>query len=98
LAPEVVSLEFNYYDGTQWLTQWDSSQQNLPLVVKIQVGMQDPRIAKSQPLSAGTPVSSMAQDQLQTYGIRVYELSVAIPGAQLMEPATDSGMESMGVQ
>jgi type II secretory pathway pseudopilin PulG len=98
LAPEVVSLEFNYYDGTQWLTQWDSSQQNLPMVVKIQVGMQDPRIAKTQPLSAGTPVSSMAPDQLQTYGIRVYELSVAIPGAQLMEPATDSGMESMGVQ
>lgn len=99
LAPEVVSLEFNYFDGTQWLTQWDSSQQNLPLVVKIQVGMQDPRIAKTQPLSAGTPVSTMAPDQLQTYGIRVYELSVAIPGAQLMEPVgTDSGMESMGVQ
>lgn len=99
LASEVVSLEFNYYDGTQWLTQWDSSQQNLPLVVKIQLGMQDPGIAKTQPLAAGTPVSSMAADQLQTYGVRVYELSVAIPGAQLMEPAaTDSGMESMGVQ
>lgn len=97
LAPEVVSLEFNYFDGVQWLTQWDSSQQNLPMVVKIQVGMQDPRIAKTQPLSAGTPVSTMAPDQLQTYGIRVYELSVAIPGAQLMEPTTDSGMESMGL-
>jgi type II secretory pathway pseudopilin PulG len=100
LAAEVVSLEFSYYDGTQWLTQWDSSTQNLPLVVKIQIAMQDPRVAKTQPLSAGTPVSTMAPDQLQTYGIRVYELSVAIPGAQLMESteSTDSGMESMGVQ
>jgi len=98
LAPEVVSLEFNYFDGTQWVTQWDSSQQNLPMVIKIQVGMQDPRIAKNQPLSAGTPVSTMAADQLQTYGIRVYELSVAIPGAQLMEPAADSGMQSLGIQ
>lgn len=98
LAPEVVSLEFNYFDGTQWVTQWDSSQQNLPMVIKIQLGMQDPRVAKNQPLSAGTPVSTMAADQLQTYGIRVYELSVAIPGAQLMEPAGDSGMQSLGIQ
>ncbi len=98
LAPEVVSLEFNYFNGTEWVTQWDSSQQNLPMVIKIQVGMQDPRIAKNQPLSAGTPVSTMAADQLQTYGIRVYELSVAIPGAQLMEPAADSGMQSLGIQ
>jgi hypothetical protein len=38
LAPEVRQLEFQYFDGTQWLTQWDSSQQQgLPVAVKISV-------------------------------------------------------------
>ena len=31
IAPEVVSLEFAYYDGVQWLYEWDSTTQALPL-------------------------------------------------------------------
>ena len=30
VAPEVLALEFSYYDGTQWTTTWDSSTQGLP--------------------------------------------------------------------
>ncbi len=98
LAPEVVSLEFSYFDGTEWLTQWDSSQQKLPMIVRVQLAMQDPRIASQNPLPAGNPISSLGADQIQSYGVRVYELLVAIPGAQLLQSeGTDSGMQSLGL-
>lgn len=35
LAEEVTGLEFQYYDGTEWLTEWDSSSQGLPRSIKI---------------------------------------------------------------
>jgi len=36
LAPEVVGVEFRYFDGTQWLLQWDTTQEeSLPLAVQI---------------------------------------------------------------
>jgi hypothetical protein len=35
LAEEVTGLSFEYYDGTEWLTEWDSSSQGLPRSIKI---------------------------------------------------------------
>ena len=36
----VQSLTFLYYDGTQWDTDWDTTQQtNLPLAIKVQIQM-----------------------------------------------------------
>lgn len=36
LAPEVVSLEFQYFDGSQWLFEWDTdANQSLPLAIRI---------------------------------------------------------------
>ena len=26
VAPEVTSVEFQYFDGTQWLLEWDSAE------------------------------------------------------------------------
>lgn len=41
IAPEVVGLEFRYFDGTQWLNQWDSQQASgLPFAVEIVVAIQ----------------------------------------------------------
>ena len=40
LAPEVIALEFQYYDGYQWLQYWDSEEfEGLPLAVKIRMTM-----------------------------------------------------------
>ena len=35
LAEEVVGLGFEYYDGTDWLTEWDSSSQGMPRAIRI---------------------------------------------------------------
>ncbi len=40
LLSGVQSLTFLYYDGTQWDTAWDTTQQtNLPLAIKVQIQM-----------------------------------------------------------
>ncbi len=40
LAPEVISLEFRYFDGLSWQTQWDSvAAQRLPNAVEITIGL-----------------------------------------------------------
>jgi type II secretion system protein J len=40
LLSGVQSLTFLYYDGTQWSTAWDTTQQtNLPLAIKVQIQM-----------------------------------------------------------
>lgn len=40
IAPEVISLEFRYFDGLNWAAEWDSvALQRLPNAVEITVGM-----------------------------------------------------------
>jgi hypothetical protein len=102
IAPEVVSLEFSFYDGTQWTTKWDSSTQKLPWLVQITLGMQSATGEAKAAMDAGVSLSMLTYEQRQAYGVEVYELMVAIPGAQLQ--ATDAqsentaaGMSSMGV-
>ncbi len=42
LAPEVQSLEFRYFDGSQWLNQWDSTANGgVPRAVEISVYLRD---------------------------------------------------------
>ena len=94
IAPEVIALEFQYFDGTTWQTQWDGSQQGLPHVVKITIAMQRESRATSNPISPGISISSISTAMRQEYGIEVYSTNTIIPGAQLLAapPATtDTG-------
>lgn len=102
VAPEVVSIEFSYFDGTQWLTSWDSSTQSMPWLIQITLAMQSARGEKKSPFTPGTPISLIPLEDRQAYGIEVYDLVVAIPGAQLQAAPTsaaetDAGLESVGL-
>ncbi|MDX1926953.1 MAG: prepilin-type N-terminal cleavage/methylation domain-containing protein [Pirellulaceae bacterium] len=102
IAPEVVSLEFAYFDGVQWTYTWDSSTQALPWLVQITLGIQFATGEAKAELESGVSLSSLTYDQRAEYGIQVYELIVAIPGANLKAAPTDttdvdSGMSSMGL-
>jgi prepilin-type N-terminal cleavage/methylation domain-containing protein len=102
MAPEVISLEFAFFDGTQWLTEWDSSTQSLPWLVQISLAMQTEKGARASKLEPGTQISMLSLGDRQQYGVQVYELVVAIPGAQLRAADAASadqaaGMESMGL-
>jgi hypothetical protein len=100
IAPEVVALDFAYYDGTQWVYEWDSSVQGLPWLVQINLALQSPTVAETNPIGGGISLSTLTVEDQQAYGIKVYELTVAIPGAQLQAvPSADTaaGMESVGL-
>lgn len=102
LAPEVVALEFAYFDGTDWLTEWDSSTQSLPWLVEITLAMQTATAGETTPFTPGISISLLPYADRKAYGIEVYQLVVAIPGAQLHAVDAASadqaaGMESMGL-
>lgn len=102
LAPEVVVLEFAYFDGVDWLYEWDSSTQSLPWLVEITLAMQSASASEVAQLAPGVSISMMSFADRQAYGIEVYQLVVAIPGAQLHAADATSadqaaGMESMGL-
>lgn len=102
IASEVLSLEFSYFDGVQWLTEWDSSAQGLPQLIEISLAMQSKSGEKQGIVSPGISISTMPYEEQAAYGIEVYTLTVAVPGA-LTQAATGSstdaaaGMESMGL-
>ncbi len=82
LAPEVVMLEFQYFDGSQWLSEWDSDQMGgVPLAVQVAVqidtGRTDERTARKRDAGAATDLVAP----------RVYRLVVQLPAA---EPLTTS--------
>lgn len=48
LGPQVVSLNFEYFDGTAWWPTWDSAEE-LPRAVNITIGLFKPRQPEEQP-------------------------------------------------
>jgi prepilin-type N-terminal cleavage/methylation domain-containing protein len=105
IATEVLAIEFQYFDGTTWQTQWDSSTQGLPYVVKITIAMQRESKSKMNPLAPGFAISSISSSMMQEYGLEVYSMNTIIPGAQLLvapqgttaSGSEDSGMSSVGL-
>ena len=43
IAPEILAIEFAYWDGTTWLTVWDSDEyEELPLAIQVKLTLDDP--------------------------------------------------------
>ncbi len=94
LAAEVVNIEFRYFDGTQYLLQWDTeSTTALPLAVEIVLWMKAPVNGRAE----------QAKDQMTT----PYRMVVAIPTGEIPpdssapmtteeEPAAQSSTGSTG--
>jgi prepilin-type N-terminal cleavage/methylation domain-containing protein len=80
LAPEVVSLQFRYFDGLTWLEEWDSvSAQRLPNAVEITLGLkrivsEEERLAKQFDATARA-----GMDEIVEYRRHVVSLPLAEP-------------------
>ncbi len=58
IAPEVMTISFRYFDGTQWLTTWDASfMQALPKAVEVTISV---RAADPDNPNAATDPSASA--------------------------------------
>ena len=88
-APEVTVIEFEYFDGVEWLREWDSEEDGLPVAVKVAIAIR-PFDADPEDASASTaPVGSLFEMTPDEAGQPVYRLLVHLP---LIEPtAADAG-------
>ena len=80
IAPEVVGIEFQYWDGTMWQIEWNSDEMGeLPLAVKISLTM-------AAPVTYG---SSEPEPRVFTHIVR---LSMAQPIEEDEESSDSSGV------
>jgi hypothetical protein len=81
LAEEVVGLTFQYYDGTEWLTEWDSSTTgSLPRAVEIVLTIQPTYAMNERDLSQSSATSTAPETN--------FRLVVRLPSAPLVAPTT----------
>jgi len=96
LAPEVIALEFQYYDGYQWLQYWDSEEfDGLPLAVKIRMTMRS-----NSPYSSGGVLDAFYGNTTDSEG-RVavtYQKIVKLPVGKIRPlEQDDGGLQNLGL-
>jgi len=89
IAPEVVAIEFRYFDGLQWLTEWDMTlQASLPLAIEVMLAMR-PYDSQWRPASENADAAIMTTAQ---EGLRYYRMIVHVPTGQPSDGSTSGGM------
>lgn len=86
LATEVISLQFRYFDGENWKTEWESaSVGGYPLAVEVRLLLDPDRSPDAPPRPGGqnnTPDFENA---------RLFRTVVHLPVAEIMPPEEESG-------
>ena len=91
VAPEVLAIEFSYYDGSQWNTAWDTTSYNgLPQLIKISIVLSDPARPKSAPEQNFASVADAAQQDPDN----VYSVIVRLPACDPIPTVSSSGSAS----
>lgn len=83
LAPEVTAMELSYFDGMQWMTEWNSEEMGgLPLAVRITLSLRPEIPASSSGLESLVSSSASTPQEIPD---QIVSLVVRIPVAK---PAT----------
>ncbi len=94
IAPEVTSIEFRYYDGTEWCDEWDSIEQGgLPVAVDVAIAIASGSGRRRSSAKRGI----LGRSEETTKKDLVYRLLVHIPVAEPTdgeEMSEDSDVES----
>jgi hypothetical protein len=82
----VVHFELRYFDGTEWLLEWDTSEEGgLPMAVEIGIWIESPDDVRRGGEAQRTPAAPADLDTPVVRG-QLYRLLVDIPVAR---PTTD---------
>lgn len=96
LAPEVIALEFQYYDGYQWLQYWDSEEfEGLPLAVKIRMTMRS-----NSPYASGGVLDAFYGTTTDADGRMAvtYQKVVKLPVGKIRPlEQEDEGLQNLGL-
>ena len=80
IAPEVTAIEFRYFDGSEFVDEWDSDAQGgLPVAVEIAVAIRPVRRGNTWFSSRQTSADARSTDDKEPL---VYRLLVHLPTAQ----------------
>jgi len=91
VAPEVLALEFSYFDGSEWVSTWDTTTYNgLPQLIKISIALADP--AHTKP--GDTPSFSSIADAADKDPDNVYSVVVRLPACDPIPSASGSASTS----
>ena len=86
IAPEVVQIQFQYFDGTQLTDVWDMKEmKKLPAAIEVRVRLRSARIAAAE-------TDSSSEDVLDS--AREYRQIVYLPMSALSDSGAASGAES----
>lgn len=99
LAPEVNYLEFRYFDGLDWYTDWDSDAMGgLPVAIEITIGL-DPTGGKAPTQMSATELrdAATAIDADFTYRLVVHVPAARAIVAETTEDVDVEGMEAVGL-
>jgi hypothetical protein len=90
LADEVTSIAFRYWDGTAWVSDWNSDEMGgLPLAVEIVMTMADANAAAT----SAPPVQNFAASATTTTE-STYRMVVSLPTASLPPPVEEATTET----
>ncbi len=90
IAPEVVGLQFRYYDGVEWLLEWDTeTMERLPIAVEITILVDS---------LDGTPITDLTLDNpmMDPNSTSFYRLIVPILVAELPTDEEQELEEELG--
>lgn len=102
-VPEVVGLEFRYYDGSGWVSQWNSlTHKSLPVAVEATLTLRRaaevrprpaaPAVADEGGVARATTGDEAAEPEASTHRLLVY-----LPGTVLRRPAGDASAKVLAV-
>ncbi len=92
LAPEIVAIEFSYWDGVTWQLEWSSDTYGeLPLAVQVRLTMADERTLE-QPSEVAVPTSTVDPSALRTF-----THIVRIPLARPIEETPEEELAGAGI-
>jgi hypothetical protein len=92
LAPEVVKIEFQYFDGEQLVDEWDSSESaGLPLGVEIRLTLHEPAFEsdEDEERQAQATAGRFSENELVEYRrfVRILPISPQQPAEALLPTA-----------
>jgi len=92
LAPEVVAIEFSYWDGLTWQLQWSSDEYGeLPLAVQVRLTMRDERMSAEE-AAATTPTIATGTGELRTF-----THIVRLPLARIIDQSEEEDLTGAGI-
>jgi prepilin-type N-terminal cleavage/methylation domain-containing protein len=92
IAPEAISVEFLYFDGLEWRTEWDSEAEGgIPIAIQIVLAFGDASAI------AATPLASTSVPATGLENIRYYRTIVHLPTATALEEELTSDTESLAL-